>query len=68
MSCFEMAKKHSQDRKPTPLEALEWLQKNGVSAKVAAKFNAEIRRERRASSIKMEERSKKAWAAVGRKY
>ena len=63
-----MATKRPQGRTPTPLEALEWLQKNGISAKAAAKYNAEIRRERRASSIKMEERSKKAWAAVGRKY
>jgi hypothetical protein len=63
-----MAKKRPQDKTPTPLEALEWLQKNGISAKTAAKFNAETRRERRASSIKMEERSKKAWAAVGLKY
>jgi len=33
----------------TPLEALEWLQKNGISAKAAAKWNREIRAARRAS-------------------
>jgi hypothetical protein len=33
---------------PTPLEALESLQKNGISAKVAAKWNREILLERRA--------------------
>lgn len=33
---------------PTPLEALEWLQKNGISAKAAAKWNREILLERRA--------------------
>ena len=38
----------AEERDMTPLEALEWLQKNGISAKAAAKFNAEIRRERRA--------------------
>jgi Arc/MetJ-type ribon-helix-helix transcriptional regulator len=32
----------------TPLEALDWLQKNGISAAEAAKFNAEVKRERRA--------------------
>lgn len=34
---------------PTPLEALEWLQKNGISAKAAAKWNREVRASRRAS-------------------
>ncbi len=33
---------------PTPLEALEWLQKNGISAKAAAKWNKEVLLERRA--------------------
>ena len=33
---------------PTPLEALDWLQKNGISAKTAAKWNREILLERRA--------------------
>jgi predicted transcriptional regulator len=37
-----------KERVPTPLEALEWLQKNGISAAEAAKFNAEVKRERRA--------------------
>ncbi len=32
----------------TPLEALEWLQKNGISDKEAAKWNEEVLRERRA--------------------
>jgi len=32
----------------TPLEALDWLQKNGISSAAARKYNAEIRRERRA--------------------
>jgi hypothetical protein len=50
------------------LEALEWLRTNGITAKAAAKWNAEIRRDRRASGIKMYERSKKAWAAFGLKY
>jgi hypothetical protein len=63
-----MAKKRQPEKTPTPLEALESLQKNGISAEVATKWCAEIRRERRASGIKMYERSKKAWAAVGRKY
>ena len=34
---------------PTPLEALEWLQKNSISAKAAAKWNRELRASRRAS-------------------
>jgi hypothetical protein len=63
-----MAKKRPQDKIPTPLEALERLQKNGISAEAAAKFNAEVRRERRASSMKRYEQSKKAWAAFGLKY
>jgi len=33
---------------PTPLEALEWLQKNGISEKVAEKWNKEVLLERRA--------------------
>jgi hypothetical protein len=33
---------------PTPLEALEWLQKNGISSKVAVKWNKEVLLERRA--------------------
>jgi len=32
----------------TPLEALEWLQKNGISDEEARKFNAYVLRERRA--------------------
>jgi hypothetical protein len=36
------------EKVPTPLEALEWLQKNGVSAEVAAKWNREVLLERRA--------------------
>ncbi len=32
----------------TPLEALEWFRKNGISAEAAAKWNAEVLRERRA--------------------
>ena len=32
----------------TPLEALEWFRHNGISAKTAAKWNAEVLRERRA--------------------
>jgi hypothetical protein len=36
----------------TPLEALHWLQKHGISAEVARKWKAEIRRERRASGLK----------------
>jgi len=32
----------------TPLEALDWLQKNGISSSAAKKYNAEVRRERRA--------------------
>jgi hypothetical protein len=34
--------------KLTPLQALERLQKNGISPQVAAKWNTEIRQERRA--------------------
>jgi len=52
----------------TPLEALKWLQKNGISAKAAAEWCAEIRRARRASGLAMSRRSEKAWAKVGRKY
>jgi hypothetical protein len=32
----------------TPLEALDRLQKNGISAEAAARYNREIRRERQA--------------------
>ncbi|MCE0522059.1 MAG: ribbon-helix-helix protein, CopG family [Methylacidiphilales bacterium] len=32
----------------TPLEALEWFRTNGISAEAAAKWNAEVLRERRA--------------------
>ena len=35
-------------KKMTPLEALDWLQKHPISAEVARKWKAEIRRERRA--------------------
>jgi hypothetical protein len=38
--------------KMTPLEALDWLQKNGISQAEAKKFNAENRRIRQASSAK----------------
>jgi len=63
-----MAKKPQKKKTPTPLEALEWLQKNGISSEAATKYIAEIRRERRAWGIKVHERSKKAWAAAGLKY
>jgi hypothetical protein len=36
------------EKVPTPLEALEWLQKNGISSEVAAKWNKEVLLERRA--------------------
>ena len=37
------------EKKPkSPLEALDWLQKNGISKAAAAKWKAEVRRERRA--------------------
>ena len=36
------------EKVPTPLEALEWLQKNGISAEVASKWNREVLLERRA--------------------
>ena len=32
----------------TPLQALEWFRKNSISTEVAAKWNAEVLRERRA--------------------
>jgi predicted DNA-binding protein len=32
----------------TPLQALEWFRKNGISAEAAAKWNAKVLRERRA--------------------
>jgi hypothetical protein len=38
----------AEEKMLTPLEALDWLQKNGISDEAAAKYNAEIRRERRA--------------------
>jgi len=41
-----------EEEKLTPLQAFERLQKTGISAKAAAKYNAEVRRERRASSLK----------------
>jgi len=37
---------------PTPLEALEWLQKNGISREVAEKWNKEVLLERRAWGLK----------------
>jgi predicted transcriptional regulator len=37
-----------KERVPTPLEALEWFRTNGISAEAAAKWNAEVLRERRA--------------------
>jgi hypothetical protein len=61
--------KNIEEKKLTPLEIFLRIQKSGgISPAIAAKWCAEIRRERRASSIKMYERSKKAWAEVGRKY
>jgi predicted transcriptional regulator len=39
---------NEQKQPPTPLEALEWLQKHGISAKAAAKWNKEVLLERRA--------------------
>ena len=38
----------AEEKVLTPLEALDWLQKNGISAAETAKFNAEVKRERRA--------------------
>jgi hypothetical protein len=45
-----LPRENVDEKKPrrTPLEALDWLQKHGISAAAAAKYNAEIRRERRA--------------------
>lgn len=37
-----------EEKVRTPLEALEWFRKNGISAEAAAKWNAEVLRERRA--------------------
>jgi hypothetical protein len=37
-----------EDRVLTPLEALDRLQKNGITSESAARYNAEIRRERQA--------------------
>jgi predicted DNA-binding protein len=39
---------NEEEKIPTPLEALKWLQKNGISAKAAAKWNKEVVLERRA--------------------
>ena len=36
----------------TPLEALDRLQKNGISAEAATRYNREIRRERQAAGRK----------------
>jgi predicted transcriptional regulator len=41
-------KKPAQEKASTPLEALEWFRTNGISSEVAAKWNAEVLRERRA--------------------
>jgi hypothetical protein len=41
--------KPAEEKVLTPLEALDWLQKNGISAKAATKFNREVRASRRAS-------------------
>jgi hypothetical protein len=38
----------AEEKVLTPLEALDRLQKNGISARAAAKYIAEIRRERQA--------------------
>jgi predicted transcriptional regulator len=38
----------AEEKVLTPLEALRWFRKNGISSAAAAKYNAEIRRERRA--------------------
>jgi Arc/MetJ-type ribon-helix-helix transcriptional regulator len=37
-----------EEKALTPLEALDWFKKNGISSSAATKYNAEIRRERRA--------------------
>ena len=39
---------NEKEKVRTPLEALEWFRENGISAKAAAKWEAEVRRERRA--------------------
>ncbi len=38
----------AEKKKLTPLEALAWLQKHGISRAAADKFNRDVRRERRA--------------------
>ncbi len=38
----------NEKKAQTPLEALEWFKTNGISAEAAAKWNAEVLRERRA--------------------
>jgi len=38
----------NEEKAQTPLEALEWFRTNGISAEAAAKWNAEVLRERRA--------------------
>jgi hypothetical protein len=45
-----LSQENAVSKKPrrTPLEALDWLQKHGISAAAASKYNAEIRRERQA--------------------
>ncbi len=38
----------TEEKVLTPLEALAWFRKNGISAKAAAKWNKEVLAERRA--------------------
>jgi hypothetical protein len=39
---------HEEKKPLTPLEALEWLRQHPIPAKAAAKYNRDLRRERRA--------------------
>lgn len=38
----------AEEKVLTPLQALDWFKKNGISSAAAKKYNAEIRRERHA--------------------
>jgi hypothetical protein len=51
----------SVKRNYTPLEALEYLQRTGISAEAAAIFNADVKRVRRASSLKRSKLVDLAW-------
>ena len=51
----------SVKRNYTPLGALEYLQRTGISAEAAAKFNTDVRRVRRASSLKRSKLADLAW-------